>query len=223
MKGNFNYLVWIFAAGLLGYFISAIFASYFRLPRNLFLIPYFGMTSAFLYGYMRWSQVSVTNMVLHNWYWGLLGGVLLGLFNIRNIMMQPASQHTEGLNLVFDLIWSGVAYGLIDALLLSVLPVHATWMAFSTTSLTRTFAGKLIIGGVAFLASLLVTGAYHLGYPEYQGTGLVGPVIGNGAMSIGYLVTSNPLSSIFSHITMHIAGVLHGAATVTQLPPHYLP
>ncbi len=39
-------------------------------------------------------------------------------------------------------------------------------------------------------------------------------------MTFGYLVTNNPITAIFSHIAMHIAGVLRGPASVTQLPPH---
>jgi hypothetical protein len=67
----------------------------------------------------------------------------------------------------------------------------------------------------------LVTAAYHFGFPEYRGGGMVGPVIGNTTMTLGYLLTNNPLAAIFSHIAMHVAAVLHGPASVIQLPPHY--
>ena len=43
------------------------------------------------------------------------------------------------------------------------------------------------------------------------------------AMTLGYLVTNNPLAAVVSHIVMHIAAVLRGPASVVQLPPHYLP
>ena len=49
----------------------------------------------------------------------------------------------------------------------------------------------------------------------------MGPSIGNGVMSLGYILTANPLTAVLSHIAMHIAGVLHGPASVIQLPPHY--
>jgi len=74
---------------------------------------------------------------------------------------------------------------------------------------------------IAMLASFLVTISYHFGYLEYHGAGMVGPVIGNTTMTLGYLLTNNPLAAILSHISMHIAGVLHGPASVMQLPPHY--
>jgi hypothetical protein len=114
-----------------------------------------------------------------------------------------------------------VIYGLMDALLLSVLPVLATWQAFTVLEWTLTWPGKILVGALAILASLLVTIAYHLGYPEYHGKGLFGPVIGNTTMTLGYLLTTNPIAAMLSHVAMHIAGVLHGPASVIQLPPHY--
>lgn len=115
-----------------------------------------------------------------------------------------------------------IANPLIDALLLSVLPVLATWQGFSALGWTTSLPGKILVGVIAILASLLVTIVYHLGYPEYRvAGGVFGPTIGNGAMTLGYVLTTNPIAAIFSHIAMHIAGVLHGPATVIQLPPHY--
>jgi len=79
-----------------------------------------------------------------------------------------------------------------------------------------------LVGAIALIVSLLVTVAYHLGYPEYRAAGgVAGPSIGNGVISLGYLLTNNPIAAVFSHIAMHIAGVLHGPSTVMQLPPHY--
>ena len=69
----------------------------------------------------------------------------------------------------------------------------------------------------------MVSNAYHLGFPEYKGSGLFGPVIDNGAMTLGFVITNNPPTAILSHIAMHIAGVLHGTAHVPQLSPDYLP
>ena len=37
----------------------------------------------------------------------------------------------------------------------------------------------------------------------------------------GYVLTNNPVAAIFSHIAMHIAGVLQGPAPVIQLLSHY--
>ena len=130
MKVWYLYLVWIAVAALLGFAISAIFAGTLHLPRNLYLIPYVGLAGLFIYSYIRWSGLSIPELLLHNWYWGVIGAVLIGVFVIRNVLSQPASPQPEGLTLAFDILWSGVIYGSIDALLLSVIPVHATWGSF---------------------------------------------------------------------------------------------
>ncbi|RPJ21446.1 MAG: hypothetical protein EHM33_26130 [Chloroflexi bacterium] len=219
----YAYVGWIAAAALFGFAISAIFAGALRLPRSIYLIPYVALAGLFLYAYVRWSGLVMGDLIRHNWIWGLVGALLLAAFTVKNILSQPVSARSEGFTLAFDLLWSGVIYGLVDALLLSVLPVLATWQAFTLLSWTASWPGKLLVGVIAVFASLLVTAAYHLGYPEYRGGGLFGPAIGNTAMTLGYLITNNPLAAILSHIAMHIAGVLHGPASVVQLPPHYLP
>ena len=216
------YLLWIPAAALLGFAIAQIFAGLLHLPRSIYLIPYVVLVSLVLYVFLRWSGLSLIELFRHNWVWGVVGAVLFGAFVVRNVFSQPASPRAEGFPLAFDLLWSGVVYGLIDALLLSVLPVLATWQAFSALGWTANWPGKIAVGAIAFVASLLVTVCYHLGYPEYrvQG-GIFGPTIGNGVMTLGYLLTNNPITAIFSHMAMHIAGVLRGPASVMQLPPHY--
>ena len=219
----YAYIAWIAAAAVLGFIISAVFAGVLRLPRSIYLIPYVLFVSLFLYAYVRWSGLAVGELLRHHWIWGLVGGVLLCAFTVGNILSQPVSPRSQGISLIFDLLWSGVIYGSADALLLSVLPVLAAWQAFSLLNWTTSWPGKILVAVIAVFASLLVTVAYHLGYPEYRGAGLFGPAVGNTAMTLGYLVTNNPLAAIVSHIAMHVAGVLHGPASVVQLPPHYLP
>lgn len=215
-------LGWIATAALLGFAIAAIFAGIFRLPRSLYLVIYLALAAPFLYAFVRWSHLSIGEIIRHNWIWGLVAAVLIGAFLVRNILSQPVSPRSQGLSLVFDIAWLGIAYGTLDALFLSVLPVLATWQAFTAIGWTNSLGGKILVGLIALLASLLVTVAYHLGYPEYQTpSGVMGPSIGNGVMSFGYILTNNPIAAVFSHIAMHIAGVLQGPATVIQLPPHY--
>jgi hypothetical protein len=213
---------WIAAAALLGFGIAAVFAGLFRLPRSIFLVAYLVLAGPFLYAFARWSNLSIGSLLRQNWAWGLVAAVLIGAFLVRNILSQPASPRSQGLALVFDIAWLGVVYGALDALFLSVLPVLATWQAFTAIGWTQSLPGKLLVGVIALIASLLVTVAYHFGYPEYRAAGgIMGPSIGNGIMSLGYILANNPIAAVFSHIAMHIAGVLQGPATVMQLPPHY--
>ncbi len=153
--------------------------------------------------------------------WGFVGAVLVAVFTVMNVLSQPASPHPEGGRLLLDVVWLGIVYGTLDALLLSVVPIDAVWRAFSSVPWTRGVAGKLAIGMVALVASLVATTAYHLGYPEFRNARVAAPIVGTATLGLAYLLTSNPLASILGHIAMHVAAVLHGPATTVQLPPHY--
>jgi hypothetical protein len=216
-----QYLLWVVGAGILGFAVAAVCAGLLRLPRPVYLVVYAGLTSVFLYRYAVWSGFDFRIAVRHHWLLGMLGAALFGTFVVRNVLSQPASPHSVGVALAFDLLWLGVIYGALDALLLSVMPIHAVWRAFSTISQVNTWPARLAVGMVALIASLSVTTLYHVGYPEYRGSAVISPDIGNGTMSVAYLATSNPISSVASHIAMHVAAVLHGPETTAQLPPHY--
>ncbi len=217
----YGYALWVLAAAGLGFLVAAVFAGQLHLPRPWLLVPYLILAGGFIYGYFRWSGTDVAALVRHNWLWGVIGTLVVGAFVVKNVLSQPASPHASGLSLGFDLLWLGVVYGALDALLLSVVPILATWGACSALGWTVSWPGKIAAGLLAIAASLLVAAAYHLGYPEYRGQALSAPVVGNGIMSIGYVLTANPVTAVASHIAMHVAAVLHGPATTMQLPPHY--
>ncbi len=215
------HLMWVLAAAGLGFLVAAILAGWLRLPRPWLLVPYLILAGAFLYAYFRWSGVDLGNEARRYWVWGLVGAVLAGAFLVKNVLSQPASPRSEGLSLVFDLVWLGVVYGTLDALLLSVMPVFATWRAFSLLGWTTGWPGRVAVGVLALIAGMFVTAAYHLGYPEFRSPQVGGPVFGVGVSSLTYLLTTNPLAAVVSHVAMHIAAVLQGPETTLQLPPHY--
>jgi len=215
------YVVWILGGGILGFAISGFFAGVLQLPRAIFLLPYVAIAPGVFYAYVRWSGVNVRRAALHHWVWGLVGALAAGAFVVSNVLSQPASPAPVGLELVGALLWLGVVYGTVDALFLSILPMMATWQGCSKLGWTRHWPGRIVAGILALVASILVTAAYHLGYPEYRSGGLMGPVIGNSVMSLASLLTMSPIAAVFSHIAMHVTAVLQGVETTVQLPPHY--
>jgi hypothetical protein len=216
----YAHLVWIIAASALGFAVAFIFSGLLRMPRNTFLIVFIGSTLLFFYAYIVWSGLSIGEQLRHNWVWGVIGAVILAVLTIRHVLSQPASPRSKGFRLAFDLLWSGFLYGMTDAVLLSVLPVLATWQAFTLLGWTATWPGQILVAVVAILANALVTSAYHLGYPEFRGQKIVTANVGNTAMTLGYLLTNNPLAAVLCHAAMHMAAVLHGPDLVVQLPPH---
>jgi hypothetical protein len=214
-------LGWILTAGLLGFAVASLFSGWLRLSRRLFLVPYFALAGAFLFGFVLWGQIDLMTVLVDNWHWGVLAGTIVAIFLIRNVRSQPASPRSTGANLLLDVLWVGLGYGAMDALFLNVMPVVAVGISFSGVGWADALAGKIAIGALGLLASLFVTLLYHLGYPEFRNRKVVMVLIGNSLITLAYLVSSNPLGALVSHVAMHVAAVFRGPETVLQLPPHY--
>jgi len=76
-------------------------------------------------------------------------------------------------------------------------------------------------GKTCRIASLIVIGLYHLGYPEFRRPQVLLIIAGVGVQSLACLLTGSPLPAVAGHVAMHLAAVLHGMESVAQLPPHY--
>lgn len=216
-----SHLVWVLAAAALGMAVATFFAGLLQLPRNIYLIPYVTFVGAFLYSYIQWAEVDVRNQLRQHWLWGLLAGVLLSVYTVQTVLMQPRSPMPQGGELFFAVAWLGLIYGAMDGLLLSVLPVYATWQGCMLLGWTGRWPGRLAAAVLSLLASMLVIGVYHLGYPEFRGPQVLIVMLGVGAQTLGYIVTHSPIAPVISHIAMHVAAVLYGLQSVSQLPPHY--
>jgi len=212
---------WVIGAGLLGFIISALFAGWLRLSRSRFLIAYVILSGLFTYYFLVQNAIDIRSVLDKNWIWGILFGTIVSTFLVRTVRSQPVSRDFGGGKLVFDLIWSGLIYGLMDAIFLNILPVLAVWVGTSQLAWTGTIWGKIITGVIGLLASLLVTLMYHLGYPEFRNRRVSLVLVGNSLITLAFLLSSNPFGSIISHTAMHLSAVLQGAETTIQLPPHY--
>jgi MFS family permease len=215
-------LIWILTASLLGFTVSAVFAGWLRLKRNVYLLFYIPLVAALFIAFVITNDLNIKEIIFHNWIWGILGAVLAGAFVVKNVLSQPSSERQKGIALLSDILWPGFTYGLIDALLLSVLPIIAISIAITDKAWLDNWTGKAGFIGLGLLGSFLVTTAYHLGYPEFRGKKVIWPNIGNGVLTLAYLLTMNPLAAILPHITMHIVAMLHGPKTTGQVPPHYV-
>lgn len=220
-KSWWNQLLWVLAAAIVGFGVPAVFVGLLRLPRNIYLIPYVLLVGVLLWGYVRWSNLKVAGSIRHRWLLGLAVAVVAGAFASRTVLMQPASPTPNGAELVFDLLWLGLVYGGVDALFLSVLPLSATWQAFSELGWTKRWPGRIAAGALALAASLLIIAIYHLGYPEFRGPQVLLVVVGVGIQSLLTLLAGSPIVAVLGHIAMHVTAVLYGLNTVSQLPPHY--
>lgn len=213
-------MLWVTLAGASGFASSAIFSWLLHWDRGRFVLAYAGVTLAFLTLHAMSAGVHPLVQLRRRWAAGLIVGVLVGAALAYGVAQQAPSPRPEGRALVASLLWLGLVYGGLDALLLTVVPVLSVYGSRSADSLSRAPA-RMMWAALSLLASLAVTAAYHLGFVEFRGPSLIQPLIGNGLVTLAYLLAGNPLAPIIAHVTMHVAAVLHGLATTVQLPPHY--
>jgi hypothetical protein len=214
------HLLWILAAGLFGFGSAFVFGDVLALPRRWFLVPHVALTLAFLLAYARWSGTELRRLARRRLVWGTIVAAAVGAFLILNVVGQRPSPAPQGLLLAFDIVWLGVVYGAVDGLLLSVMPILATWRAGRQLGWTSGWRGRIATALLAVVASAFITATYHFGYAEFRGPALRKAVVGNVIMSAGQLAAGSPIASVGSHIAMHVAAVLHGPDTTVQLPPH---
>jgi hypothetical protein len=213
--------IWILTASFTGFAVAAVFAGWLRLQRNVYLLFYIPVVAAFFLAFVILNDINIREILLYNWGWGIMGAFLAGVFVVRNVLSQSPSERNKGAAVISDILWPGFAYGLCDSLLLSVLPILAVKLAFTNTAWSDSWSGKVLFFVLGLLASFFATTVYHLGYPEFRGKKVIWPNIGNGVLSLAYLLTMNPLAAILPHIAMHIAAMIHGPKTTGQVPPHY--
>jgi hypothetical protein len=211
---------WTLAAAAVGVLSSTVFSSLLQWPRHLFVAAHTTLTTLLCVVYVRAERISVVRQLQRRWKAGLIVGLFVGALIVRSVMEQPASPRPEGPGLVGALAWYGVVYGVVDALLLSVIPVLSIYGTQSAETMGDRGA-RFRWALMALLASAVVTALYHLGFAEYRGAQVLQPVLGNSIITLAYLLSGNPLAPILAHVMMHGAAVLHGPETTLQLPPHY--
>ena len=211
---------WLVAAASIVFAVPAVFSMGMRWERPLFLIPYVAGVGLFLAIYFRRHPLSIRQWIGY-WPYAFVGAAAASFLMFWNIAGQPSSAMPQGWRLALALVWAGLAYGVIDGLLLNVFPVLAVQGASFFDSKPppqlRFFSGLL-----ALVASLAITVIYHLGYSGFQGVAIASVMIGNAIITLTYLLTGSPVAAVATHVFMHMAAVLHGMETTLQLPPHYM-
>ena len=213
--------IWVVPAGLVGLASSAVFSSILRLERGPFVLAHTLTVGAFWWMLSRRTTLRLSAAFRHRPVASALAGLAVGLLLVMSVLRLPGGPTPRGLALAGALGWHGIVYGAVDALLLTILPVLAVrgGREAGTGEGGKRRGAGLALAGLA--ASLLVTALYHVGFDEFRGMSLIHPLVGNAAITAGYLVTRNPVTPVLSHSLMHVAAVLHGMEAASQLPPHY--
>ena len=202
---------------MLAFLVPFVFSSTIDLHHDVYLGVYFAFIVGFLTLYVRRNAIDLRAAVMRNWHWGLAAGALAAFALVRNVFSETETDRPDGAYFVFELIWRGVAYGVVDALLLTVFPCLLVYKALGGP--LRTWRKRIAYFTVSLTLVMAITATYHLGYSHYRDEGVGAPEIGNVIISMPMLLTANPLGSLVDHSAMHVAAVIHEYEDATRLPP----
>jgi hypothetical protein len=211
-------LGWFAAGAAVAFAIPFIFSSVLDLRSDFYYGVYFAAVLAFLAAYVRSTSFDLRRFFTTNWKWSLVIGVLAAIaVSTAVLQREDSTDRPDGLYFAFTIGWRGVAYGLVDALLLSAFPAAVAWSLLGQR--IQTASGKALFAGGALALTLIITAAYHLGYEQYREDGVSAPETGNTIISVPTLLTANPLGSLIAHASMHVTADIHAYETETYLPP----
>jgi hypothetical protein len=208
---------WYIAGAALVFVVPFLFSSVLDLQHDLYLLIYFAVTGVFLGVYAKATHADAAGLFRRGWKLSLAVGALATVFVVFNVLRSDATPRPGGAYFGFEVFWRGLAYGAVDALVLTAFPVLVAHRLLGDD-----VKGWVKRAGFAALALALIwtiTATYHLGYAQYREDGIANPEVGNTVISVPAIVSMNPVGSVVTHAAMHITAVTHAYETDVFLPP----
>ena len=211
-------LVWFAVVCLVAFLVPYVGVSVLDLQHDLFYLVYFAVTITVLAAYVRVEQVDVAEIFRQRWRWSLGAGVVLAAFLVFNVFKtSDATARPHGAYFVFELLWRGIGYGVVDTLLLTIFPCFVAYKLLQGR--VDGLKGKLRLTALMLPLVFVITATYHWGYPQYREDGLNRPETGNVLISVPTFATANPAGSVVAHVSQHLAAVSHAYESRVFNPP----
>ena len=172
-------LGWLCAEAALLFLVSWVGADLLGLHHDLYLLVYFTVALTFLAAFLARSGVDWRAYLRRNLAWSVGLGAVVAVLGVRNVWGDESTPRPSGAYLGFEVAWRGVAYGVVDALMLYGLPALVAYLV-----LRGHLGGAWRRVGVAALTLFLVlatTVVYHLGYAQFRDRDLREPATGAAA------------------------------------------
>lgn len=210
-------LGWFVSGAGIGFLVPFVFSSVLELNHDLYYGVYFSIALAFLATYVRATRLDVAKLFAIGWRWSLFLGVPVSVFVVANVLSRDSTPGASGAYALFEVLWRGFGYGVVDALLLTAFPaaVAFSMLAGRVYGLRR----RLLFAVIMLPLVLIITGTYHLGYEQFRDDGIGPPEVGNTIISVPSFAAVSPLGSIVAHSAMHVTADIHAYETDVFLPP----
>ncbi|MGZ4403841.1 MAG: hypothetical protein ACXVRI_13485, partial [Gaiellaceae bacterium] len=181
---------WFVFGSVVAFAVPYLGVSVFDLQHDVYYLFYFAATLALLATYARVEQIDIAEVFRRRWLWSIGIGVVLAVFLVFNVFHgSDATPRPHGSYFFFELLWRGVGYGVIDALLLTAFPGLVAYRILHGRIAGIT--GRLRYTALALPLIIIITATYHWGYPQIRQDGLSRLETGNTLISIPMLATAN--------------------------------
>lgn len=213
-----RHLTWFAAVAAVAFAVPYVFTTAVDINHDLYYLIYFAIALTTVSAYVALNGVDVATMFRQNWQLSLALGALASAFVVWNVLArEDSTPRPDGAYFAFEFAWRGLAYGVVDAILLSAFPAM---VAFSLLGSNIAGLGRRVaFAGIALVLTIIITATYHLGYEQFRDDGIGPPETGNTIITIPTLASGNPIGSIIAHAAMHGAAVTHAYETDVFLPP----
>jgi hypothetical protein len=208
---------WYAFGAVAAFLLPFAFSSVLDLNHDFYYSLYFAGASLLLIGYVSATGVDMVDLFKRSWRWSLLLGLLAAAFVVFNVLSRDSTARPDGAYFAFTIVWRGVLYGAIDALLLTAFPAAVAYALMN--SRVDTVARRAGYAILTLVLVMVITATYHLGYEQFREDGIGPPEIGNSIISLPAVLTTNPLGSVIAHASMHVAADVHAYETEVFLPP----
>jgi hypothetical protein len=213
-----RHLAWFAVVCGIAFLVPYLGVSVLDLQHDVFYLVYFAVTIVLVAAYVRAEHVDMGKIFRSRWRWSLALGVVLAAFLVFNVFnTSDATTRPHGAYFVFELLWRGVGYGVIDTLLLTIFPCFIAYKLLQGH--VAGLKGRLRFTALMLPLVLVITATYHLGYPQYRQDGVSRPETGNVLISIPTFATVNPVGSVVAHVSQHITAVTHAYESRIFNPP----
>lgn len=212
-----THLGWFASGAAIGFLVPYVFSSVLELNHDLYYGIYFSIAFAFLSAYVVTTRLDVARLFAISWRWSLALALPATAFVVANVLSRDSTPGPSGAYAVFEVLWRGLGYGVVDALLLTAFPAAIAFslLAGQVFGVRR----RLLFAAVMLPLVLIITGTYHLGYEQFREDGIGPPELGNAVISVPSLAAVSPLGSIVAHSAMHVTADIHAYETDVFLPP----
>jgi hypothetical protein len=200
-------VAWLLGGAAVTFAASFVASDLLGLHHDLYLLVY----ATFAMGYLAWflarSGVVWREVLRKNLWWSLAVGVAVGLVVVRQLLDQAGTAHPRGTYFDFELVWRGLIYGVIDALVLAVFPALLAYVVLGANR--KGLRRKTAFAALVLLFSVVMTASYHLGYATYRGSDVAKPLVGAVMWDVPAVLTGNPAGALIAHAAVHTSAVVH--------------